>query len=109
MKVSTLLQRARQALIDRGWRQYMYEDECGRMCAVGAVRYADGTGNGDPDCRGPGGDALAAYGLLRSLLPGGHEFDDIVNWNDTHGRTRAEVIELFDTAISAAMSDEAAQ
>ena len=107
--VADKLRRAR-ALIDRGWAQGEYVAEaflsdviagdyngpC-HVCATGAI----GVAVGDYP------DAYAAEELVNKLADAigvERNIGAIEVWNDTEGRTQAEVLAAFDRAIELALS-----
>lgn len=87
-----------KALIEKGWHQgYYARDEHGErrqptdehavaFCAIGALERA---GNDMPIAA----EALAKQ-ALRYAVPG----QDVVGFNDAPGRTKAEVLEVFEAA-----------
>ena len=85
MTTHEVLVAARADLLENGWHQGYYTDGHGAKCVVGAVyhvtRWSD--------------DGLEPLRLLDRLVPDGN----VPIWNDTEGRTFAEVIDLFDRAI----------
>lgn len=84
MKTSTLLKKARNQLAQHGWCQGKFS-QGQRCCAVGAMYVASATG---------GGSITPACTFVESLL----ERESLTGWNDAEGRTKAEVLELFDIA-----------
>lgn len=88
-----LLDGAADVITEWGWCQNRLTDAVGRVCVVGAMTAAARN------------DALRlglAYGeasaALRSIIGRG----DIVRWNNTPGRTAAEVVQAFrDAAVKA--------
>lgn len=78
-----------RALIARGWVQGIYElrtDDGLKFCALGAIHGAESYNPGDSR------DAQLTF---RNAIP-----LPIVPWNDTPGRTQAEVLAAFDRAIA---------
>ena len=88
LKISTDLKQARKR-IEQGWTQgafardkngketYEYDLTAVKWCALGATRYGD------------------SQDFLEAFLEQSH----LAEFNDTDGRTQAEVLELFDIAI----------
>ncbi len=89
---SDILQAARQRLITNGWRKDSMGAENGPHCAMGAIYWEK--------------DNLSkrteVYSYIEHLVPRGY----IGEWNDRPERTFEEVLEVFDNAISLAMSEE---
>lgn len=87
MTVSNLLQEAR-ALIERGWCQGEFQIE-EQYCVIGAIetareKYSARTG-------------ITAQKVLWLHSGGGCS---LPNWNDQPGRTKEEVLALFDRALT---------
>ena len=93
MKHSTIpavadhLLRARARIVRNGWRTNGLGSAWGPVCAIGALTLE-------------GGDWDAAHDLLRDALP---YPTGIINYNDTPGRTKKEILALFDRAIELAL------
>lgn len=100
MDTIELLNRARYE-VQKGWIQGSYARR-GGVCALGALRRVVGWDVGASSC----GDYLKAYTALQQALPNepippylytiGR---CVATFNDTKGRTQAEVLALFDRAI----------
>jgi len=104
---SQILQEAR-ALVAApgGWTQRVYRRQdpaTGQFayCAMGALMAA--VSEGDEllfyvqwPARSP---ARAAHQALKDALPPGH--DQVSPWNERNGRTQAEVVALYDRALTA--------
>ena len=84
--ISAVYRRAAEVLTERGWCQDDTEDESGRLCAIGAIRVADGS-------PADGGDDQDRDDEL--LRPLHHHVGLISAWNDTPGRTVAEVVDAL--------------
>lgn len=100
MKLSTLLRRARQR-IDHPckWTRGHFVAPGGAVCALGALGFRGGF---EPE-RGRKNDAARLLGEAASaVVPGA----GVVDINDTRGYRY--VMEMYDIAISMALSDEAA-
>lgn len=112
--VETLTE-ARDLLINEGWTQGIYFevlDDSGvcHRCAMGALRQYD-TDDESPH-------AIATMDVQNILLqamrqvsndhPDGPEYDflSVIEWNDTVGRTKEQVIEAFNKAIELAKARE---
>ena len=78
-------------LVEKGWCQYTFLDG-DKVCTSYAIYCA-----ADPD-RGHTGAALIAMRKSLGLWP----FGTLTFWNDTPGRTQAEVLAAFDKAIAEA-------
>lgn len=96
MTVSNLLQEAR-ALIERGWAQEVYSrsgDNGTEYCIVGALQKAADPGHYEA--------FQAAFKLLNLLTPEspGFRVKCCSLWNDRSGRTKQEVLALFDRALT---------
>lgn len=86
------LRKARTRIALYGWTQGMNQDELGRTCVEGALL---STGH-------PGAEQRwAAYCLVHALGD-----RNVIGWNDAPGRTKEEVLALFDRAI--ALAEQAA-
>lgn len=96
MKISETLQNARQILLDTGWCQGVLESKNGRCCALGALRKGTSFNVYRENVDSFNARAFLETEVLDQYLP---------EWNDTFVRTAPEVIEMFDIAISMAMSD----
>lgn len=106
MKISYLLQIARQRLLDYGWRQGHAGTSDGPVCAIGAVYHSF-----------PGlqhvHERNNVYNVLNVVIncykPGIHQARGcyyVGDWNDVPSRTKEEVLQAYDDAISLAMSEE---
>lgn len=91
------LREARDILIEEGWTQGAYVTPRG-YCAVGACSHVSPARYASPITTSiimPLWEALAAEGI-----------DYIFEWNDAPGRTKEEVIDLFDRAIANVLEAE---
>jgi hypothetical protein len=86
-KMSLQLQKARQLLVDDGWCQGQMLNNKGEHCLMDAILTIDS------------GISYPVYKVL--------DIDSLAAWNDHPCRTKEQVLELFDQAISLAMSEEA--
>ena len=87
MKPSEILYRAIEILDERGWCRRQYEDDKGRCCAMGAIRFIERRN-----------DAFSAFtrpALQRSI--GG----TIVNFNDNEARDKRHVQQKMRKAAKA--------
>jgi hypothetical protein len=91
MKFSTILQRARQILINDGWCQGDMYNHKGAHCALGAISAVD--------ANVPSNWEISP---LSYVTPG----SSIAGWNDEIDRTLEDVLKAFDEATSLAMSEE---
>ena len=93
-----ILQRARAALVEHGWRQGTFGTTERGFCALGAVRFAaydiDGTYLLTDETR-----AFEVRKLLECVMPVGY---GLPGWNDYAARTIDDVLALFDRAIAEA-------
>lgn len=80
------LQAAARLLVTGGFCQRIYWNDAGQHCLLGAVRAVDSRHFIVP---------VAVYALADAL--GSH---NLAAWNDTPGRTKGEVLELFNYAIA---------
>lgn len=105
MNVTQLLREALAVLKEGGWVQGSYRTEDGRHCAVGAIeRVLDNSTN----------DGVVPWDVnlynraVELLDEVAREKDpdraDTISFNDTPGRTFAEVADAFKTAIARAKS-----
>ena len=96
-KTSVTLQKARQKIIDHGWKQFSVGTYDGPTCAMGAIYWQI---EKDQELL----SRREAYSFVRQTI----DIDgDIGVWNDTLNRTKEQVLQMFDEAISMAMSEEA--
>lgn len=88
-----VLREARAALARPGsWCQHRESDAHGRRCAVGWLDYAArGVGITVPE---------VVVGYIAPVLPAPPR--RVVDYNDERGRTQAEMVALFDAAITRA-------
>ncbi len=87
-EVKLLLIRARERIEKKGWCQGAFH-RGSASCMMGALGYTRKRG-----C--PSGLHYMAGEQLRSFVGG----DLVPHWNDRPGRTKAEVLEVFDKAIA---------
>jgi hypothetical protein len=105
-----VLIKAVKAIEENGWGQLTYKSALnGTVCAVGALVIAT---DGDPfdvtiddiaydEVDYSPGTIYAALALLEDVLTDRyHYLDTLMTWNDVNGRTKEQVLELFDHAIS---------
>lgn len=87
-----VLERARER-IARGWCQGKAEGPDGSVCIIGALHHAfyGGIGPLTPE---------AAYPLRVAVEQMGLDPETVSIWNDAPGRTQAEVLARFDTAVA---------
>jgi hypothetical protein len=78
-------------IVEKGWMQGWYNDGEGNYCAVGAMHRADHSIGTNERVRKH--VIEVAQGLVG--YPGGK--NDIPKWNDTPGRTQAEVADMWRT------------
>jgi hypothetical protein len=98
-EATLILCTARDLIIEDGWCQGMYSSWAGARCAVGAIRFSIG------NLEGKAKVLDKAIKRLASTLPVDYRAqqafsDAIVNWNDTKGRTKQQVINQFNKAIA---------
>lgn len=100
VKVKGALQYARSQ-VEKGWCQGMLGNYEGEMCAKGALH----KGVAKELLTLAGKEYWAVYSTAHDYLLHDVEikviegYDPLVEWNDVHGRTQKEVLELFDKAI----------
>jgi hypothetical protein len=85
--LAEVLDKAAEVLERDGWCQSNFENKAGERCAVGALRQASRELDGIISFRIEARTALAEYLEISSL--------DVIEWNDTRGRTAAEVIDAL--------------
>jgi hypothetical protein len=90
---SEILRRAAQVVRERGWTQHVLVDRYGRVCALGALHFAEGRSAGSGFRRTESVIALAnvisqRFGLR---LNKGAEGNAIAIWNNAPERTPEEV------------------
>ena len=88
MKTVDVLKQARQNIVEYGWIQGQYRTDEG-YCALGAIEDV------------PVGDQtrLGAIGALLNQVP--VTFGGVAIYNDAEGRTKEDILGLFDRAIEA--------
>lgn len=80
-----ILERAKNLINAHGWTQGTYGSEDEGFCLMGAVSRAN--------------DDVIPWGAIDHLVSAlGSE--QIIGWNDTFGRTKEEVLDLFDRTIA---------
>lgn len=88
--------RAGRNIIDRlGWRQGPYNLGGGRRCAQDALIVVSAPDNDKIDAS----DALLAQAIALGVR-------SVVTWNDAPGRTKEDVLALYDKAIAAEEAKE---
>lgn len=70
-----------------GWVRHRFLDYRGRVCMVGAVRSV---------CSGSPGVSTANSDRMENALRRIIKEQNLIDWNDTPGRTKDEVLEVFD-------------
>ena len=115
LKQSELLTEAKKLLETKGWNQFslardkhgqstFYDDtEACSYCAVGAVWAASKIPNAMHTSTPEYASVASTIQLLQSVIPGNAYTS---SWNDVPGRTKEEVLTLFDTAIEKAKENE---
>lgn len=95
MTTAETLRKAKAALLDRGWCQFVREDSLNKkVCLMGALSIAEaGNANSRTLMVSP------AFRFLETLIGDG-KF--IWEWNDAPGRTLEQVLEMLDKAIKRA-------
>lgn len=89
---------AKQLIIDSGWGQGEYRSPRGCYCALGAVREIIRPDSWIGMVEPPEIIALIeAVKMTDDFMSGG--FFGVIDWNDAEGRTKEDVLELFDEAI----------
>lgn len=111
MNTSEILTRAADLIEERGWAQHWYVNECGGLCARGAIYAAAGfspaTRDADDTYRwlGPAfydSAAIAAETALGKVVP----YGSVARWNDAASRTATEVINTLRGAAEAARAEQ---
>jgi hypothetical protein len=93
LKTSDVLRKAGDVLRERGWCQFRPRSSDGASCAYGAIFDGANEQTADYD---------AGTNALRSVV-----FDEMISiWNDTPGRTAAEVMHALDAAYVLALQEE---
>jgi hypothetical protein len=95
-EILTTLIEARR-VIAAGWTQWAWADERG-CCIMGALNLACGE-RVDYDVY------LAAWKCVMAQVPDSDQCPTLMHWNDTEGRTQAEVLDLLDRAIAQMMRE----
>lgn len=102
-EVKDLLIAGKQAIVEAGWGQRAYHGEGGLLCMLGGLNRM---ATGDPE---DSGDDILAFGAERLLSRVCNPARDLVSsvghvisFNDTPGRTVAEVLAKYDEAIALA-------
>jgi hypothetical protein len=105
-----LLLDARDVLRDRGWCQFQLEDANGRVCVNGAIAVAmDGDAMGKRIQYGSRFEKpwLEAQASLQQATGVSNAWN-VPTWNNTPGRTQADVEEALEIAASLSASEAAA-
>lgn len=109
-EVTAVLKRAKQIIEEDGWTQGTYGDNDGPVCALGAIRraiygqtYVPGFTERERES-----NLYRSIGIRIAEIIGdpNYPFDGLVQFNDTHGRTKEEVLKVFNDAISLGDSNE---
>lgn len=82
-QVADLLDKSIQRLTERGWCQGSFEDKDGRCCALGVMGRVDDF------------QSTAFTEAVRYVAMEIGDDMSIIGWNDNPGRTKEEVISLF--------------
>lgn len=91
-----VFQEARRTIFN-GWHQGRYSDEEERsFCTLGAISQATYWGEAQ--------SIFTCVGVFRVANP---QVNNIVDWNDTKGRTKKEVLAAFDKTVTLLQSPEA--
>lgn len=102
--IADVLDKAADLLEHNGWTQGNYENIDGALCSVGAIRkvVTQSAYNGSR------ASARSVMALEDHLNPGAPHllWTQLIDWNDTPGRTMFEVIDLF-RAVSKNLRNEA--
>lgn len=89
-----ILIQAKQVIVDNGWCQGKVMNAAGQCCMAGALNLATA---GDVN-RYYGTGREEARRFLGKFVP----YGGVVEFNDADGRTKEEVLAIFDKAIEAA-------
>lgn len=92
MNAKDLLIEAKNLINISGWKQGEYGDEDQGFCTVGALVHADKDGDFDTY-------VSAAKALKQALKDSGY-ITDVAAWNDAATRTKDQVLDIFDKAVS---------
>jgi len=104
MKSSEVFRTARNVLFERGWYQGDFLDDNNQsVCVAGACMLAYGLAIGQLDDMFIGNDLQNLLYRLDALLP---DWENTAHWNDEHGRTFSEIIELLELAEKQALIEE---
>lgn len=95
-----VLRRAKEYLLTHGWRQRSLTGVDGSVCLVGALCGGDPRGMNDHWNAGPRHRAWQALNRLTERLLPERRDNTPADWNDEPGRTQAEVVALFDAALT---------
>lgn len=106
MNTADILDRAADLIEERGWNQGWYVNECGGLCAVGAMYTAAGVelpvGAEFPDIPDEVSNAV-----LRAFRVFGDHVKRLASaWNDAPGRTKEEVVSTLRAAAQAARAEQ---
>lgn len=107
MKISEILEKAADALDERGWIQQSYgaiwdSPDCA-VCAFGAIR-AIASGTGDPYQSSDQAEEVYDYVGTAGLLPEG--VNGLVTFNDDVATTKEEVTGLLRSAAAKAKEED---
>lgn len=85
-----ILSKAKQNILDHGWCQQRFESNKGEFCLEGSLTSLT------ISKKYHFGDVLAAKELLKTVT----ESENLALWNDKTERTKQEVLDVLDQAIS---------
>ena len=102
---AAMLRDAIDVLMRQGWAQDMMEDFHGRVCMVGAIGKACAARMGEPVgslnlTPAVNGALFAVQRVLYYRENGVDGLSTLTAWNDTHGRTREQVIAVLRAAAN---------
>lgn len=92
MNAKDLLIEAKNLINISGWKQGEYGGEDQGFCTFGALVHADADGDFETH-------SAAAKALRQALKDSGY-ITNVVAWNDAETRTKDQVLDIFDKAVS---------
>jgi hypothetical protein len=98
IKAKRVLVKAERLLRTNGWCQGMAKDPKGRFCSIGAINESMKNGVVLPAMNAR---VYVEMAIQQARFRNRH----IIAWNDTHGRTKAQVLKVFRAAIKLAEKD----